>query len=366
MKLFKYNTVLLLMMFGGLVGAGMAYATPSAPTPGPSVGHRPVLKNLGMSSIGDTQDATKPSTGLTPGIELTMGGLGRFDKDGDPVTYTNAWTCNWYRVPMDGTAETQIKSSICYPEGMNWVIQSADIGFKLKLEVLYRSDQAAASAAGYTVNPVEALPISIVTANPVSAATYFSGITVNGKTLPAKDGFPITAFGGAKFKLNVADGTPNDYIWRTMGSQSISVTPEGEVVFLANKKIANQRVEVFAKSKKTNIEHIYRLHPKKWFTNTGSAILSNLSEVEYNQACVSSSHLAGLPHATDDFAPLVSEWGVVNESNYPGSGFYTTVPNHPMVYYAAKSSKLTGVHLGDGSQTPNPSGYLLACVINLQ
>ncbi|MEG0171507.1 MAG: hypothetical protein RR774_05805, partial [Acinetobacter sp.] len=155
-----------------------AYATPSAPTPGPSVGHRPVVTGLilGASDVGGIYkgDMTLSSTSLKPGEGISLasaaGGPNGMDVDGDLDKF--GAHCVWYRVDNQGV-ETVVKDPGPNDRNCSYTIQASDAGFKIKNVITIFSDQDVATQKGYTLNPIGSMPVETVSANNVIPSLPF-------------------------------------------------------------------------------------------------------------------------------------------------------------------------------------------------
>lgn len=336
MKLFKYNTVLLLMMFGGLVGAGMAYATTSAPTPGPSVGHRPVVTGLvlGASDAGGIYkgDMTLSSTSLKPGegigLASASGGPNAMDVDGDLDKF--GAHCVWYRVDTQGV-ETVVQDPGTNDRRCGYTIQSGDVGHKIKNVITIFSDVDIATQKGFTLNPIASMPVETVSANSVTPLVPkpFNRITVNGGREVSHASFPVTGFKGAKFTLH-ADDIALNYIWTT-DNQNVSVLADsGDVVI--NDKTVNEDITITAVSKNNNnASHSYKFRIEKWITHSGNVRMDFPATRTY---CPKGSER---PISTD-IREFNMDWASatgnkISNDTYPGSGFSTDPGDLSLYWY---------------------------------
>lgn len=329
MKLFKYNTVLL-MMFGGLVGAGMAYATPSAPTPGPSVGHRPVVTGLvlGVVDAGGIYkgDMTLSSTSLKPGEGIGLfnaaGGPNGMDVDGD-LDKAGAH-CVWYRVDTNGV-ETVVQDPGPNDRNCSYTIQSGDVGHKIKNVITIFSDQDSATQKGYTLNPIASMPVETVSANSVTWNLVPLTIEVNGKTHPGDAGFPTSGFSQATFKLA---GMPATGTTWTSSHANVAVTPDGQVTF---NDVVSGPVTIKGEST-SGLKAEYTFTLNRWFTGFGQMKLNFADAEAYCQnrgeEIAKQDRANASDHPDRPGKSMVSEWG--NMAHYTaGSNIVATTSYHP-------------------------------------
>lgn len=324
MKLFKYNTVLLLMMFGGLVGAGMAYATPSAPTPGPSVGHRPVVTGLvlGASDAGGIYkgDMTLSSTSLKPGEGIGLfnaaGGPNAMDVDGD-LDKAGAH-CVWYRVDTNGV-ETVVQDPGPNDRRCSYTIQSGDVGHKIKNVITIFSDQDSATQKGYTLNPIASMPVETVSANSVTWDLVPLRASLNGKIYAENTWFPTSGFSQATFSLI---GMPVTGTTWTSSHANVAVTPGGRVTF---NDVVSGPVTIKGEST-SGLKAEYTFTLNRWYTGFGQmklnyadaeAYCQNRGEILPNSKTISRHNPGG----------MVYEWG--NIAYYTGSNIIATPVGTP-------------------------------------
>lgn len=331
MKLFKYNTILLLMMFGGLAAAG-AYATPSAPTRGPSVGHRPVITGLilGASDAGGIYkgDMTLSSTSLKPGEGIGLfsaaGGPNAMDVDED-LDKAGAH-CVWYRVDTQGV-ETVARDPGPNDRNCSYTIQSGDVGHRIKNVITIFSDQDIATQKGFTLNPIASMPVETVSANSVEVLLKpFNRITVNGGREVSHASFPVTGFKGAKFTLH-ADDVASNYIWESDNKNVSVIANSGDVIF--NNKTISEDVTIKAVSKNNNANHYFTFRVKKWITHSGNVKMDFPATRTY---CPKGSER---PIFTD-IREINMDWssgkGGISDATFPDSGF-STDPDHDASSY---------------------------------
>lgn len=176
-KNMKYPHILLYSTVISLVTASYAYGIESQVTPGPSVGHRPVITGLilgtgnGVGGGNITLNTTNLRVGEAVGLLSAAGGPSSMDADGD-LDKAGAH-CVWYRVDPNTNAETVIKDPGPTDRNCHYVIQASDVGFKIKNTITIFSDQDIATKKGYTLNPIASLPVDTVSANIASSSLPF-------------------------------------------------------------------------------------------------------------------------------------------------------------------------------------------------
>lgn len=326
MKLFKYNIFSLMIIFIWLVSATNAYAIPSAPTPGPSVGHRPIVTDLviGARSAGGAQaDITLPSTSLVPGDFLYLarasGGPNAADIDGD-LDKIGAH-CVWYKVHTDGT------STVAQDPGPNdricqYTIQTSDIGFKIKNVIRIFSDQDVATQKGYTLNPIDSLPVETVSAAVVGQSILpfqYKGL------YESKYGY-VDVGSMAQFKTMIKDGTfmlgnsmdssgyvesmGADFVWTSSDPSSLQVS-DGLITV---KDLPAGPVIIRAENTSSGITYEYTvLRPKQWFTDEiwrPSVIFPPIAGSEAVNACLSKG--ARMPSSSELLVESIE--GAINSS----------------------------------------------------
>ncbi|WP_306588081.1 hypothetical protein [Hafnia paralvei] len=206
MTQFKYPHFLLGSVVAGLLVAGEAYATQSAPTPGPSVGHRPVPKLVVEGGAGDAS-ITNTSTYLPVGSTIKLMSV---DIDDDEV---KGAYCVWYKV--NASTSVVIHDPGPADRSCEYTLQRSDIGYKIKVSVTGYSDVDKALAKGYTVNPIDSLPIELLSALSVIPQPFIreigndKGVAKDEHMFNPSAGFPsrISYHQGAKGSLYLDNGT---------------------------------------------------------------------------------------------------------------------------------------------------------------
>lgn len=218
MTQFKYPHFLLGTVVAGLWFAGDAYATQSPLTPGPSVGHRPVMTNLilgtgtGPANGVITDSSAILSVGSTIGLLSAAGGPGGMDIDGDEDK-AGAY-CVWYKIPAGGGTPIVIQDRGPADRNCHYTVQMSDAGFKIKADVTIFSDTDKALAKGYTLNPVASIPVEQISVNSVIPQPFIRGVSNHyGKRhmFNPDSGYPsrfAIDTGSATFtlKINIDDG----------------------------------------------------------------------------------------------------------------------------------------------------------------
>lgn len=371
MMMLYVNQFLSLSITLNLLMVNQAYAVESSSTPGPSVGHRPVINGLVLGTIrGDMSQSSVP---LYVGEEISRTAGTITDVDGDP-TETEEF-CRWYKVDPVTHSETLMASG----KPCSYTLQPGDVGFKIKNEIKVISDSAVASAKGFRLNPDESWPVRTESANVVIAATptpFPATTTLNTHLNPhvfsVNSGFPEAGFIHAEFTIQVEGDVNNNsqYEWSTDQPTWTNVDTNGIVKFTAKPSRATKTVRITASSKTNKaIVYIKDFTINRWFTNNG---IVHMNWTQQNSFCSTPRRLASNGVLGGNYsAPntittrgtragaLWSEWG--NWSRYPGSGFevgqyYTSEQDTSVDNYFIRSD--TGF-LG---LIPSTGQLLVACV----
>ncbi|EFR0233276.1 hypothetical protein HZM05_002841 [Salmonella enterica] len=325
-----------------LLTASCAYAVESPVTPGPSVGHRPVINGLVLAT--SSGDITQSSTLLTVGatISRTLGTVA--DVDGDPVE-TGEY-CMWYRVDPNTLAETLVKDPGATDRNCEYTLQVADLGFKIKSVLKFFSDGIIAAGNGFKVNPSESWPVEVLSANDVGPAPipFPASTTLNTHVAPytftLNSGFPSTGFVGATFTIQIGGSTSNNsqYNWSSSQPSWINVDTRGIVTFRSKPSSSTNKVRVFASSKNDKSILYYKdIILNDWFTNNSTnkgnwASTDNYCRSLGNGYEMPTRARLGMAVVGNSFARrgglgLWSEWGAMHSySNgwVAGNQFYWT------------------------------------------
>lgn len=172
----NYPHVLLCGTVISLLAASCAYAVESPVTPGPSVGHRPVINGLilGTGNAPNGGDITLNNTILNVGDTIGLWAATGIDADGD-LDKAGAH-CVWYRVDPNTNAETVVRDPGAADRNCHYTIQAADIGFKIKNVIKIFSDQDIATTKGFTINPIDSWPVETLSSNEVQSYQPFEYI----------------------------------------------------------------------------------------------------------------------------------------------------------------------------------------------
>ena len=238
MTQFKYPHFLLGSVVVGLWFAGEVYATQSPVTPGPSVGHRPVMTNLVLATkVGPangviTDSAAILSVGSTIELLSVAGSPSGVDVDGDEDK-AGAY-CVWYKVPAGGGTPVLIQDNGPTDRSCKYTIQMSDVGFKIKADVTIFSDTDKAQAKGYTINPIESMAATQISFNTVRKPPYIKGFeNPQKKFFAPTSGFPQTLLPKATFQVIIDDGDGkviNDkYSWSISDTANFSISNNGMV-----------------------------------------------------------------------------------------------------------------------------------------
>lgn len=277
---FKHSHFLLSFLIVGLWFAGDAYATQSPLTPGPSVGHRPVMTNLvlgtgtGPANGVITDSNAILSVGSTIGLMNASGGPSGVDVDGDEEK-VGAY-CVWYKVPANGGTALLIQDNGPTDRNCQYTIQMSDVGFKIKADVTIFSDTDKAQVKGYTINPIESLATEALSVTAV-AAPYIKGLKTKARTDMSarswthneKDGFPTVGYSGAEFKMLIDNGTGtlinNYYTWHSSNAGEVSVDNDGNVII---NKAPSGEISITA-TPSVGSAITYRFRIRNWFIPMG-------------------------------------------------------------------------------------------------
>lgn len=370
-KQMKYPHVLLCGTVISLLAASCAYAVESPVTPGPSVGHRPVITGLVLGT--DRGDMSQSAVPLYVGEVLRRTGGTIDDADGDPVEKEEY--CTWYKVDPNTQAEVTIATG----RPCEYTIQSGDVGFKIKSVIKVTSDAAAAFAKGVRLNPDESWPVEVVSNNAVIAPTpipFPSTTTLNTHINPhiyaLRSTFPNSGFTHAEFTIQVEGNASNNsaYDWKTSQPSWTSVDASGVVKFTAKPTASTNTVRITASSKSDkSIVYIKDFTINRWFTNNGRTVMTWAQQRSFcstPRGLAINGVLGGnytgpntLTTRGTRKGALWSEWG--NWSRYAGSGFevgqYYTLDQETSTdsYFMRSDTGFLGVK-------PATDPLLVACV----
>lgn len=346
MRLFKYKTILLLSLFGGLCASSIAYAITSTPTLGPSVGHRPVVTDLVLASpAGDiTLAATALKPGDTIGLASVSGGSGNNSMDIDGDKDKAGAHCVWYRVDPNGIS-TVVKDPGPNDHNCTYTIQTGDIGHKIKNVITILSDQDVATQKGYMLNPIESLPVETISASAVGTVVLpfqYKGINERGGYLDVKSMAQFkTMIREGSFKLGdsidalgYVQSMGADFVWTSSDPSSLDVN-HGVVTVL---KIPKGDVVIRAKNSSSGITYEYSVsRPQKWFASVWwepSVTFPPTALPEAIDECLTRGRR--LPKASELLDPsegmaingkLVNEWSFGHTTN----GFSTGIFKSPII-----------------------------------
>ncbi|EBU2669732.1 hypothetical protein CUK74_12595 [Salmonella enterica] len=215
------------------------------------MGHRPVINGLILST--GSGDITQNTTSLTVGdtIRRTAGTIS--DVDGDSVEAGEY--CVWYRVDPNTLVETLVKDPGTTDRNCEYMLQAADVGFRIKNVMKVFSDSAIAH--DFKVNPADSWPVESMSANEVLPivvpfpATTNLNTHVNPYTFSLNSGFPSVAFESASFTIQVEGNASNNsqYDWSTNQPAWTSVDANGIVRFTAKPSSVAKTVAIRATSK---------------------------------------------------------------------------------------------------------------------
>lgn len=176
-KLLKQLCLSLGIIANGFLMSGGVYATQSPPTKGPSVGHRPLTSGLILEyNSGNPSEFSGPDVELWVGDTIALKNPGGVDSDGDENE--KGGYCDWYRVDRNNNT-----SLIKKEDGRldcSYTLEKKDVGYRIRADVLLRSDKAKATAKGYTVNPSNGLTEKRVSAKPVTERHTGNGFVMGG------------------------------------------------------------------------------------------------------------------------------------------------------------------------------------------
>ncbi|WP_423789077.1 hypothetical protein [Legionella pneumophila] len=149
-----------------------------------------------------------------------------------------------------------------------------------------------------------------------------TGVTANGTTFAATDGFPTTGFSGATFIINLASSAPSNYTWTASQNGSsptwMSVSSAGVVTFNSSSKPSSGSVTITATPIGGGTPLTYGFTLTNWFVNNGNNLLSQSNAASYctgliggyqqpTQAQLTNASLGNL--GTRGIGNLWSEWG---------------------------------------------------------
>ncbi|EDI4473223.1 hypothetical protein CD575_22235, partial [Salmonella enterica] len=245
-----------------LMAAGKTYAIESSPTPGPSVGHRPVVKNLKLVN-SQSKDITQSTTQLEPGDTISLLNATVSDIDGD-ISGAGAY-CIWYKVAVSGGTPIMVYDPGPNDRNCSYTLKDSDIGFRIKNTIKFYSDQSIAINQNYTINPVESVGIDTLSSRIVTTPHPFSGMLSNGTIFSSSSGFPSTGFANASFQLQVngSSASNRNYEWVTEDPSVVSVNDIGEV-FLKSKIVGD--VNIVAINMMGGQSYTLRLKINTWYS----------------------------------------------------------------------------------------------------
>lgn len=323
MTQFKYPHFLLGSVVAGLWFAGEAYATQSPVTPGPSVGHRPVMTNLVLATkVGPANGVITDSTAiLSVGSTIeslsVAGSPSGVDVDGDEDK-AGAY-CVWYKVPAGGGTPVLIQDNGPTDRSCQYTIQMSDVGFHIQNIIKIYSDADIAAAKGYTINPIESIATETLSATAV-AAPYIKGLrtttdlpsNIAGKawTHNEKDGFPTIGYVGAAFKMLIDNGTGtlmnSQYTWQSSNTDEVSVDNDGNIII---NKAPSGEISITATPSVGGVI-TYRFKIRDWFINAGYPVSFSQMKGWESYGCI-------IPHGGTGLATQAQMTPATKVGEYP-------------------------------------------------
>ncbi|EIP0297679.1 hypothetical protein LRN22_004168 [Salmonella enterica] len=362
----KKLSLLYLSVLVGCAGmSGPAGAIQSPSTPGPSVGHRPVVTGLvlGTGVGANNGDITDPKTFLKVGD--TIGLISATGRDTDDDIIKAGAYCVWYKVAPATGAPVLLQDPGSADRNCQYTIQPSDAGFHLQTMVTLYSDQDIATVKGYTLNPIESIAADTLSATAV-VAPYLKGLFIEGNpqgqtpfTFDKSDGFPTIGFEGATFKILIDDGTGksiNDqYVWSSSRKNEVSVNNIGEVT-LDTKPSGDVTIEALPVNGRGAIT--YNIKLKYWFDiYTGPAGSSGGKQFDmWKNMCSSAGRnvidrglyttaiIGGSP--TRGIGTLWGEWGSGGKSQ-PYKTYYYQLIADTLISYNYTSGTLRKMSVTD-------------------
>lgn len=336
MKQFKIPCYLPGIMAAGFLVAGDTYATQSSPTPGPSVGHRPVVTNLtlGTGKGAGNGVITDPAASFGMGDTIRLMSAVGVDADGD-TDKTGAY-CVWYKVPAGGGSPVLVKDPGPADRNCEYTIQAGDIGFHIRNSIKIYSDPDIAVAKGYTINPVDSIATETLSANSV-VAPYIRGLKTKARTdfqsiswtHDEKDGFPSTGYAGAEFQMLIDNGTGtlinNLYTWQSSDTTEMSVDANGNVTLI---KAPSGELSVTATPGAAGTALTYRFRVQDWFFDYGgNAHFQQVNSWANSYVCgtglATQRQLVGnANYQTPSIGSLFGEWGSAGPSLFSTGNFF--------------------------------------------
>ncbi|MCW6569461.1 Ig-like domain-containing protein [Yersinia ruckeri] len=317
MNMFKYNTILLLVMFSILINVSFSHAVVSDPTLGPSVGYRPTFTG-GLQVAGGGFLEQSP---LIVGETIALWRMGGNDQDGDNIDTSGAY-CIWYKVDPITDAAVVVQDRGDTDRNCSYKIRTSDLGFKIKNTITIFSNQNDAILKGYTINPIDSWPQDTVSSRVVEGKP-FTHITVPGSNnLAPIRAFPENAYEGVVYRLFL--DRPRSFNWSSSDPTIVSVDLDGNVRI--NARPGNNGVTISAVSTNNEEVFIHHIRPSLWFIH-GPDISSHLDAKRYCEAQGDSFKLASY---FTEFTPLYREylgqlkkhpWNGVIYHDYNGGGF---------------------------------------------
>ncbi|MCT4717649.1 Ig-like domain-containing protein, partial [Enterobacteriaceae bacterium H20N1] len=153
----------------------------------------------------------------------------------------------------------------------------------------------------------------------VIKAIVVKGFNVNGYSFKKDDGFPSTGFKGAKFSLELENGSASDFAW-TSDTSWVSVGNGGVVTFTENGN--SDKVTIIGTPKNGSGEKItWSFSLKFWYINNGETLL-NWSDADAYCRGNADYKLPSVEQLSLSYRgpnALWSEWG--DMSYYDGAGF---------------------------------------------
>lgn len=345
MKQFTTQYSLLAVAVAGFLVTGKAYATQSPPTPGPSVGHRPVLTNLtlGTGKGAGNGVITDPAASFGMGDTIRLLSAVGTDADGDPDK-AGAY-CVWYKVPAGGGTPVLVKDPGPADRDCKYTIQPGDIGFHIQNSIKIYSDPDLAAAKKYTINPVDSIATETLSATAVTTP-YIKGLKTKKRTdfssstswtHSESDRFPSTGYAGAEFQMLIDNGAGtlinNLYKWQSSSTAEMSVDANGNITLI---KPPSGELSVTATPGFGGAEFNYRFRIRDWFVSYGGNAPFTQANSWATGQCI--TQLGGTGPATQaqltpaknigdypdkpSMGSLFGEWGSAGPSLFTGSDFF--------------------------------------------
>lgn len=243
-KLLKQSCLSLGIIANGFLMSGGVYATQSPPTKGPSVGHRPLTSGLILEyNSGNPSEFSGPDVELWVGDTITLKNPGGVDGDGDE-NEKGAY-CEWYAVSRDNTLLIKKDDGRL---DCSYTVEKKYVGYRIRADILLRSDKAKATAKGYTVNPSNSLTETRVSAKPVAESHKSNGFVMGG----VLSGHPGIAVVGQPLQWVVtSSGAVPEPGYTYESSRPDLFFTDGSEFFTPLLPVVNEQITITATNKKT-------------------------------------------------------------------------------------------------------------------